>query len=62
MYVCSVYDNFEVMEELLTVIQMHGQTTTQEIFHQLCDAIENAGLPCKKFVGITTDSCIRLIG
>ncbi|XP_063601121.1 uncharacterized protein LOC134777214 [Penaeus indicus] len=41
-YVRGVNDNFEVMEELLTVIPMHGQTTSKEIFHQLCDAIENA--------------------
>lgn len=34
---------------------MHGQTTAQEIFHQLCDAIKNASLPWKRFVGITTD-------
>lgn len=31
-YVRGVDDNFEVMEELLTVIPMHGQTTAQEIF------------------------------
>ncbi|KAK2833783.1 hypothetical protein Q5P01_017672 [Channa striata] len=41
-YVRGVDDNFEVMEELLTVLPMHGQTTAQEIFHQLCDAIGNA--------------------
>ena len=41
-YVRGVEDNFEVMEELLTVIPMHGQTTTQDIFCQLCDAIVDA--------------------
>ncbi|KAJ3605365.1 hypothetical protein NHX12_027412 [Muraenolepis orangiensis] len=35
MYVRGVDHNFEVMEELLTVIPMHGQTTAQEIFRQL---------------------------
>ncbi|XP_070593080.1 general transcription factor II-I repeat domain-containing protein 2A-like isoform X2 [Erythrolamprus reginae] len=54
-YVRGVDDNFEVLEELLTVIAMHGQATAREIFHQLCDAIENAGLPWTRFVGITTD-------
>lgn len=44
-YVLGVHDNFKAMDELLTVIPMHGQTTAQEIFHQLCDAIENTGLP-----------------
>lgn len=45
-----------MIEELLTVISMHGQTAAQEIFHQLCDAIKKASLPWKKrFVGITTD-------
>lgn len=34
-YVRGVDDNFEVMEELLTVIPMHGHTTAHEIFwHQ----------------------------
>lgn len=32
MYVRGVDDSFEVMEELLTVIPMHGQTTAQQIF------------------------------
>ncbi|XP_066515342.1 general transcription factor II-I repeat domain-containing protein 2A-like [Hoplias malabaricus] len=61
-YVRGVDDNFEVTEELLTVIPMHGQTTAQEIFHQLCDAIENAGLPWKRFVGITTDGAPSMTG
>lgn len=51
----GVDDSFEVMEELLTVIPMHGQTTAQEIFYQLCDAIVDAGWPWMRFVGITTD-------
>ena len=61
-YVRGVDDNFEVMEELLTVIPMHGHTTAQEIFCQLCDAIVNAGLPWKKFVGITTDGAPSMTG
>lgn len=40
----GVDDNFEVMEEWLTVIPIHGQMTAQEIFRQLCDATVNAGL------------------
>ncbi|KAM9781380.1 general transcription factor II-I repeat domain-containing protein 2-like [Syngnathus typhle] len=61
-YVRGVDDNFEVIEELLSVIPMHGQTTAQEIFHQLCDAIENAGLSWKRFVGITTDGAPSMTG
>ncbi|KAI3351118.1 hypothetical protein L3Q82_005683 [Scortum barcoo] len=61
-YVRGADSNFEVTEELLTVIPMHGQTTAQEIFHQLCDAIENAGLPWKRFVGITTDGAPSMTG
>lgn len=61
-YVRGVDSNFEVTEELLTVIPMHGQTTAQEIFRQLCDAIENAGLPWKRFVGITTDGAPSMTG
>ncbi|RVE60969.1 hypothetical protein OJAV_G00165900 [Oryzias javanicus] len=61
-YVRGVDDNFEVIEELLTVIPMHGQTTAKEIFHQLCYAIENAGLPWKSFVGITTDGAPSMTG
>ena len=55
-YVRGVDDNFEVMEELLTMIAMHGQTTGQEIFRQLCDSIVDAGLLWKRFAGITTDA------
>ncbi|XP_069792252.1 LOW QUALITY PROTEIN: general transcription factor II-I repeat domain-containing protein 2-like [Narcine bancroftii] len=61
-YVRGVDDNFEVTEELLTVIPMPGQTTAQEIFYQLCDAIENAGLPWKRFVGITTNGAPSMTG
>lgn len=41
-HICGVDNNFEVTEELLTMIPMHGQTTGQAIFHQLCDVIVNA--------------------
>lgn len=41
--------SFEVTEELLTIIPVHGHTTSQEIFCQLCDAIMDAGLPRKRF-------------
>lgn len=43
-YACGVDESFEVTEELLPVIPVHGQTTSQEIFCQLC-AIMDAGLP-----------------
>ncbi|KAJ8248095.1 hypothetical protein GJAV_G00238250 [Gymnothorax javanicus] len=62
MYVCGVDDNFEVMEELLTVIPRHGQTTVQEIFRQVCDAIVDAGLPWKRFAGITTNGAPSMTG
>uniref|UniRef100_A0A803K7I5 DUF4371 domain-containing protein n=1 Tax=Xenopus tropicalis TaxID=8364 RepID=A0A803K7I5_XENTR len=61
-YVRGVDCNFELMEELLTIIPMHGQTTANEIFHHLCDAIENAGLPWKRFVGIITDGAPSMTG
>lgn len=61
-YVRGVDENFEMMEELLTVLPRHGQTTAQEIFHQLCDVIENAGLPWKRFVGVTTDGVSSMTG
>ena len=43
-YVSSLDDNFEMIEELPTVMLMHVHTTAHEIFHQLCDANVNAGL------------------
>ena len=61
-YVRGVDDNFALMEELLTVIPMHGQTTAKEIFHQLCDAIRIAGLQWKSFAGITTDGAPSMTG
>ncbi|XP_071059499.1 general transcription factor II-I repeat domain-containing protein 2A-like [Pseudochaenichthys georgianus] len=62
MYVRGVDDKFEATEELLTVKPMHGQTTAQEIFQQLCDAIADIGLPWKRFVGITTDGAPSMTG
>lgn len=53
-YVNAVDGNFEVMEELLIVIPMHGQTA-EEIFHHLWDTIVDAGLPWNLLSGITTD-------
>ena len=41
-------------EELLTIIPMNGLISGQEVFRRLCDAIVNAGLPWKRFAGITT--------
>ena len=61
-YVRGVDDNFEVMEELLTMIPMHGQTTGQEIFRQLCDSIVDAGLLWKRFAGISTDGAPSMTG
>ncbi|KAM4611569.1 general transcription factor II-I repeat domain-containing protein 2-like [Polymixia lowei] len=61
-YVHGVDDNFVVMEELLTVAPMHGHTTAQEIFRQLCDAIVDVGLPWKRFAGITTDGAPSMTG
>ena len=43
-YLRGIDDNFEVIEELLTIILMYGVTTGQEVFRRLCDAIVNAGL------------------
>ena len=61
-YVRGVDDHFEVMEELLTMIPMHGQTTGQEIFLQLCDSIVDAGLLWKRFAGMTTDGVPSMTG
>ena len=60
--VSEVQENFEVMEEWLTVIPMHGQTTAQEISRQLCDAVVDAGLPWKRFAGIKTDGAPSMTG
>ena len=61
-YVHGADDNFELMEGLLTVSPMYGQTTAKEIFHQLCDAIQIAGLQWKSFAGITTDGAPSMTG
>ncbi|XDV34340.1 hypothetical protein PO909_004507 [Leuciscus waleckii] len=51
-HVRGVDDKFEVIKELLAVIPMHGQTTAQEIFRQLCGAIEDAA--CKALMDVGT--------
>uniref|UniRef100_A0AAQ4RGF6 HAT C-terminal dimerisation domain-containing protein n=1 Tax=Gasterosteus aculeatus aculeatus TaxID=481459 RepID=A0AAQ4RGF6_GASAC len=61
-YVRGVDNNFEVTEELLSVIAMHGQTTAQEIFRQLCYSIEDAGSQWKGLAGITTDGAPSMTG
>ena len=40
----GVNNQFEVTEELLCVKTMQGRTTAKDVFDQLCDAIEHAGL------------------
>ncbi|KAI0989715.1 hypothetical protein GJ496_001202 [Pomphorhynchus laevis] len=47
-YVRGVDEKFHVIEELLTVNPLHGRTTAQEIFHLMCDALENVGLSWKR--------------
>lgn len=61
-YIRGVDNNFDVTEELLSLIPMHGQTTGQEIFRQLCDSIEDAGLQWKRLAGITTDGAPSMTG
>lgn len=61
-YLRGVDNNSEVMKELLSVIPMHGQTTGQEIFCQLCDAIEDAGLQWARLAGLTTDGAPSMTG
>lgn len=46
----------EGMEELLAGIPMHGHTTAEEMFHQLCEAIE------QRFVVPTTDGAPSMTG
>ena len=51
----AVNNQFEVTEELLCVKTMQGCTTTNDVFEQLCDTIEHAGLSWKSLRGIKTD-------
>ncbi len=61
-FIRGINDQFEVMEELLSFCQMHGRTTAKDIFQQLCDSIEHAGLPWSRLVGITTDGAPSMTG
>uniref|UniRef100_A0A8C5LZB9 General transcription factor II-I repeat domain-containing protein 2-like n=1 Tax=Leptobrachium leishanense TaxID=445787 RepID=A0A8C5LZB9_9ANUR len=58
----GINDQFEVTEELLSLIAMHGQTTGSNIFQNLCDVINGASLPWNKLVGITTDGAPSMTG
>ena len=49
---CRVNNQFEVTEELLSVKTMQGRTTAKDVFEQLCDAMEHAGLSLKLLLGI----------
>ena len=46
-FVRGVNNQFEVTEELLCVKTMQARTTAKDVFEQLCDAIEYAGLSWK---------------
>ena len=51
-YFRGVNNQFEVTEELLCVKTMQGRTTAKDVFEQLCDAMEHAGLSLKSLRGI----------
>ncbi len=61
-FIRGINEQFEVMEELLSLCPMHSRTTAKDIFQQLCDAIEQAGLPWRRLVGITTDGAPSMTG
>jgi len=61
-YARGVTDRFEVTEDLLTVNPMYGQTTAEELFQHLCDAIRTAGMHWERMVGKTTDSTPSTLG
>lgn len=61
-FIRGINDQFEVTEELLSLCPMHGCTTAKDIFGQLCDAIEHAGLPWNRLVSITTDGAPSMTG
>ena len=56
-YFRGVNNQFEETEELLCV----KTCTAKDIFEQLCDAIEHAGLSWKSLRGISTDGAPSLI-
>ena len=60
-FVRGVNNQFEVTEALLCVKTMQGRTTAKDVFEQLCDAIEHAGLSWKSLRGITTDGVPSMI-
>ncbi len=61
-FIRGINEQVEVTEELLSLCPMHGRTTAKYIFQQLCDAIERAGLPWSRLVGITTDGAPSMTG
>ena len=60
-FVYGVNNQFEVTEELLCVKTMQGRTTAKDVFEQLFDAMEHAGLSLKSLRGITRDGAPSLI-
>ncbi|XP_060914195.1 general transcription factor II-I repeat domain-containing protein 2-like [Labrus mixtus] len=61
-FIRGINDQFEVTEELMSLCAMHGRSTAKDIFQQLSDAIERAGLPWNRLVGITTDGAPSMTG
>ncbi len=54
-FIRGINEQVEVTEELLSLCPMYSRTTAKDIFHELCDVTERAGLPWSRLVGITTD-------
>ena len=61
-FVRGISENFEIIEELLSMESMKHTTTGEDIFECVENAFRTMELPWQKMVSVTTDGCPSLTG
>ena len=54
-FVRGIDSNFNITEELGSLIPMKGTTTGKDLYNELKSMLENLSIPLDKIVGISTD-------
>ena len=62
MFIRGIDENFEIIEELLTLEHLKDTTTGQDLFESVENCLDRSGLPFHKLASITTDGAPALTG
>lgn len=61
-FIRGITTKFDVVEELLDLRSMKGQTTGQDIFEEVTAVLQKFNLPIDKLCGVTTDGAPSMTG